>query len=238
MNSIIEAYKRSLEVLKKKPILLWGLSLMSGLLIILAKLFGFIPLISLPIVFTLEASMAVLYLKGLRGNEVKSEDLFSGFKSFAHVAGGMAWMSLWILIWALIPIVGFVFAVIKAYEYSFTPYILMTKPEISATEALKESKKMTLGRKGKMFWANVLIGLAFGVCCFVIGLFAAIPYIGVLFGIILFLVIVAYAAFAPIFLGLVNASFYDDAVKSSAAPAAPVAPAAPEAPAAPSNPEN
>ena len=211
MNAIIANYKAAAQVLSKKPILLWGLSLMSGLLSTLATYFGVLPIISIPIVITLEASLAALMLKGLRGESVASADLFAGFNNFKKVAGGMAWMYLWIIIWGLIPIVGIVFAVIKAYSYRFTPYILMTRPDVGATEAIKLSMKMTNGLKGKMFWADVFVYLGFSVCAIVIGLFAAIPYIGVLFSLVLLVMTVLFLAFSPIFVGLVQAKFYDDA---------------------------
>ena len=216
-NSIIANYKAAAQVLSKKPILLWGLSLMSGLLSALATYFGVLPIISIPIVITLEASLAALMLKGLRGQSVSSADLFAGFNNFKRVAGGMAWMYLWIFIWGLIPIVGIVFAIIKAYSYRFTPYILMTRPDVGATEAIKLSMKMTNGLKGKMFWADVFVYLAFFVCVLVIGLFASIPYIGVLFAFILILLEVLFAAFSPIFIGLVQAKFYDDAASGAGA---------------------
>ncbi len=210
MNTITSNYKAAMAVLSKKPVLLWGLSLLSNLLIALATIFGAIPIISLPLTFTLEASLYMLYLKGLRGNEVSSKDLFTGFNNFKHVAGGMAWMYLWIFIWGLIPIVGIVFAIIKAYSYRFAPFILMTRPEIGATDAIKESMKMTNGIKGRMFWADVFVYIGFAVCVFVLGLFASIPYIGILFSIILFAFVLLYLALSQIFLGLVSASFYEN----------------------------
>lgn len=232
MSSIFANYLASLNVLKKKPVLLWGLSLLSNLISFLVVILGFLPIITLPITLILEASLAVVYLKGLRGEEVCSKDLFSGFSNWKHVAGGMLWMTLWIFIWSLIPIVGVVFSVIKTYEYAFTPYILMTRPEIDAMDALKESKKLTKGLKGKMFGADALIVVAFIICAIVLGVFSIIPFIGSLFRMILFLIGVAYALFAPIFLGLVRAKFYDDAQNVPAKNPAPApAPAQEPAPA-------
>ena len=70
--------------------------------------------------------------------------------------GGLAWMYLWIFLWSLIPVVGIVFGVIRAYEYRFTPYILMTRDDVKPTEAIKVSKAETMGYKGKMFGADML----------------------------------------------------------------------------------
>ena len=47
------------------------------------------------------------------GEEPHTADLFQTFRKdrFLRVVGGMAWMSLWIFLWSLIPVVGIVFGV-------------------------------------------------------------------------------------------------------------------------------
>lgn len=215
-NEILNTYKGALSILSKKPILLWGLSLLSSFLTVLAAIFGVLPIIYLPIIFALQAGLCCLYLKGYRGEEVKTDDIFVGFKkNFLHIAGGMAWKTLWIVLWALIPIVGIVFAVIKAYEYAFTPYILINHPEISATEALKKSKEMTNGYKLKMFLSVILVEVALCLVGLILGSFAAIPYIGWLFALVSFAVNLAVALFSGIFFGLIKAGFYDAAEKAA-----------------------
>ena len=66
------------------------------------------------------------------GEEPHTADLFQTFRKdrFLRVVGGMAWMSLWIFLWSLIPVVGIVFGVIRMYEYRFVPYILMTRDDV------------------------------------------------------------------------------------------------------------
>lgn len=229
-NEILNTYKGALSILKKKPILLWGLSLLSSFLSILAVLFGILPIVYLPISFVLNAGLAALYLKGYRGEEVKTDDIFVGFKSFLHVAGGMAWQALWIVLWALIPVAGIVLAVIKAYEYAFTPYILIHHPEISATEALKKSKEMTNGYKLKMFLSSLIVSVALFFVGLILGSLAAIPYIGWIFGLAAFVLNVVVALFSGIFFGLIEAGFYD-ASEKIAYPVASEPVAVPEIPA-------
>lgn len=207
---ITQAYKTALSVLMKKPFVLWGLSLLSGLLCILAVLFCLpLPIVFIAINLTLSAGMSVIYLDGLRGKQVNSDQLFSGFKNFWHVAGGMAWMNLWVLIWSLIPFAGIVIGVVKAYSYRFTPYILMTRPEISATEALRVSMRETRGKKGAMFGADVITVLGFVAVVIILSLLAEIPVVGVLFGLLLAIAYIVFIAFGPLFLGLVEAFFYE-----------------------------
>ena len=214
-------YKRALDVIMKKPFTLWGLSLMGGLISIVSFFVcGLVPALAIAVCFLISAGMAKIYLDGLQGLEVKSEQLFAGFnKNAGRIAGALAWMYLWVLIWYLVPIVGPILAVIKAYSYRFVPYIIMTQPQVKATEALKLSMKMTEGKKMKMFLADLCFVGAVFVVFFVLGLFAAIPIIGILFGLVLFVAYVLLFAFSGIFVGLYQACFYEDAINELAPPA-------------------
>jgi len=203
-------FNNAFEILKKKPIKLWGLSLLAALLTLLASIFGVLPIISVPIALTISAGMLLVYLDGYNGKEVDSKQIFAGFQSFKRIAGGMLWMNLWILIWALIPVVGIVFAVIKAYSYRFTPYILFTQPEVSVFDALKLSMKQTEGYKGRMFGADmIIIGSIIGAFI-ILALLGAIPYIGVLFKVIYFIVYIVTVIFVPLLSGLVQAGMYQE----------------------------
>lgn len=245
---VTSIYKKAFAVLKQKPVTLWGISLLCGLLELLAFIgFGAVPVGAFIVAWALEAGMAMIYLNSYRtGLKPKSTYLFAAFKKdrFWRVVGGLAWMELWIFLWALIPIVGIVFAVIRAYEYRFTPYILMTRDDVKATDAIKLSKQETMGYKGKMFWADMLIVLLYLAAALVLLIFSLIPFIGVLFRVVNTLLSIAFSLFAPLFLGIVQAAFYVETKSAPAAPAqptpptipAPVAPVAPTAPAAPEAP--
>lgn len=209
----IEAYKKALNVLAKKPIVLWGLSLLSGLMTILATIFT-IPffIVGTVATYVLTCGMAKVYIDGLHGKEVNSDQLFAGFnKRFLRIAGGMAWRSLWIFIWALIPFAGIIIAIIKSYSYRFVPYILMTKPDVTATQALRLSMEMTKGKKWQMFLADLCFMGGFIVAVWVLALLSAIPIIDTLFSLILAILYLAYILFGGIFQGLYQASFYDEA---------------------------
>ena len=245
---VTSIYKKAFAVLRQKPVTLWGISLLCGLLELLAFIgFGAVPVGAFIVAWALEAGMAMIYLNSYRtGLKPKSTYLFAAFKKdrFWRVVGGLAWMELWIFLWALIPIVGIVFAVIRAYEYRFTPYILMTRDDVKATDAIKISKQETMGYKGKMFWADMLIVLLYLAAALVLLILSLIPFIGVLFRVVNTLLSIAFSLFAPLFLGIVQAAFYVETKSAPAAPAqptpptipAPVAPVAPTAPAAPEAP--
>ncbi len=209
-TSVGAIYSKSFALLSKKPLLLWGLSLMCSLLTFLASVFGFIPIISLPIVFVLEVGMASVYLDAVRGKNINSDQLFNGFKSFFRTAGGMGWMYLWIFIWSLIPIVGVIFGIIKTYSYRFVPYILLNDPEISATEALRVSMRLTKGYRGKMFLADLLIGLIIVVALLIFSLLGGAVHFLLIITIIVYLIVIA---FAPLLFGVVAATYYDEIEK-------------------------
>ena len=263
-----EAYKRAFGVLKSKPIRLWGLSLLVGFISVISILFslGFLP-IGIAFVMVIRCGMTKVYLDGLKGSEVNADQIFEGCKSgksFFRFAGGMAWKSLWEMIWSLLAIVaiyfgfvpallsgglfrafgsygygygssfaatlgatvvwllvaviGFIPAIYKSYEYRFTPYILITRPDVNATAALRLSKQLTKGKKGQMFLADLILVGGFYVIYFVLSMLGKIPYIGVLFAIIALLVSLAYSLFAPIFTGLYQAAFFEMPVQPRQTP--------------------
>ena len=216
----IEAYKKAFAVLAKKPIMLWGLSLLSVVITGVASVFsiGFLP-VGIAFSFLINCGMAKVYLDGLEGKEVNSDQLFSCFnKGFLRIAGGMAWMNLWIIIWGLVPIVGPICALVKGYSYRFVPYILITNPEVSATQALRMSKEMTQGMKGQMFLADLVLYAGIFLVMLVLGLFSAIPVLGVLFALASLAFMIVVAALSSVFIGLYQASFYMDKIKVEAQP--------------------
>ena len=147
---------------------------------------------------------------------------------------------LWIFLWSLIPIVGIVFGIIRMYEYRFVPYILMTRDDVKPTDAIKISKQETMGYKGKMFGADILLGAVYLGAFLVFTLLGEIPYLGVLFRILWVLIAIAYGLLAPLFSGIMQAAFYVEIQNRRAAgpqPSAPAQPVPPVIPAPASEPE-
>ena len=213
-------------ILKRIPVKLWGLSLLNGLLVSLLSFFSVnLPLVTLPISAALEAGMILIYYMTYSTGDVPDSKpmfaAFKDFKTFKHVAGGMCWMYLWIFIWGLIPVAGFVFAIYKAIQYAFTPYILLEEPEVGALDALKKSKEDTKGLKLGIFAGRTLPAIA---CVVVILIFAAVGalvrVLTVPFAIITALLTIIFSLFAPLFFGLVEAGFYEYGKKPAAKKAA------------------
>lgn len=214
MSLVLSIYKRAFDVLMKKPFRLWGLSLLYGLLSTVAFFLFSVPVgLGICLCMLLSASMLMVYLHGYRGEEVEAKQLFECFKSWESVkriCAGLGWRALWIFLWALIPIVGPVFAIIRGYEYWLTPYILLYEPEIALTDAIEESKKRTEGYKGKMFLATVLLPAAAVVAELILGAFADLPGLGGLFSFLLVIFTVLFSLLYPLFKGLVGAAFYEE----------------------------
>ena len=224
--SIWTIYGRAFSVLMRRPIRLWGISLLFSFLVSVGSaLCGFaIPILGISVVLLLQTSMTLIFLHGYRGEDdkVKAVSLFDAFKDWAtikRVLCGMGWMMLWIFLWSLIPIVGIIFALIRMYEYRLTPYILMMEPDVKPSEAIKVSKQRTMGWKGKMFGADILVYVCFFVVFLILMLLGRIPYAGILFMIILALFVIAFALFVGLFIGLVKAAFYEEICGNGGSPA-------------------
>ena len=235
-------YQKSFAALMKRPFRLWGISLLGALLCWLAGIgFAGILAVGFAIAWAIDVSLAMIFLHTYQtGEEPHTADLFQTFRKerFLRVVSGMAWMSLWIFLWSLIPVVGIVFGVIRMYEYRFVPYILMTRDDVRPTDALRVSKEQTMGYKGKMFWADVIPLLLWLAVALVLSLLGIIPYLGALFRVILFLFNIVYGLFLNLFYGIQHAAFYAELQDAAdrPAPTAPIVPPvipAPKAPEAP-----
>ena len=241
---ISNLYQKTFCVLMKRPLRLWGITLLSSVLLVVVHI-GFIgiPAVGFCALLLLEASMSMIYLNSYRtGLEPKTSYLLAAFRKdrIWRVLGGMAWMYLWIFLWFLIPVVGFVFAAIRAYEYRFVPYILMTRDDVRPTEAIKVSKAETMGYKGKLFGADLLLEGAYFVVILLLSLLSRIPYVGIVFTILRIVLTVAFGVLAPLFLGILHAAFYVEIQNRRAAapqPSAPAQPVPPVIPAPASEPE-
>ena len=90
-----------------------------------------------------------LYISLLRGKTPTFEGSISaiteniGTKFIATLL-----VSIYTFLWSLLFIIP---GIVKSYSYAMTPYILLDRPELSATDAIKESEKMMNGHKMELF---------------------------------------------------------------------------------------
>ena len=241
------AYKEAFKVIAKKPLRLWGLSLLSTLVCVLgiALSFPVLTIVGISFAAVVAAGMSKVYLDALDGKEVNSDQLFAGFRRFWTVLGGLAWEVLWEMIWVFavgggiivvggaiflifygfkIPMIvsevivgvvifplyvaGIVLVTNRKYAYRFVPYILMTRDDVSATEALRLSVRLTNGKKLQMFLADIILSAALPTVIMLFFLPTLIPYVGGIFAVLFIAVVVVVSLLLPIFTGLYSAAFY------------------------------
>ena len=207
--------------LMKKPVQLWGLSLLGVILQSLSNVLCAVPpILGMGVSSTLSAGMENVFLDAYHQKEINSKQIFSGFssgKSFLRIAGGMLWRMLWLFLWALfalIPIVGWVIApimlVIKGISYSFTPYLLLRKKDISPLDALKRSMEMTKGYRGKIFLTYLICYAALLVVGLLLFLIAKLGTFAVVLAGLIGLVI---GIFCPLFFGVLRAAMFTEVVR-------------------------
>ena len=211
----------TLKTLMKKPVQLWGLSLLGVILQSLSNVLCAVPpILGMGVSSTLSAGMENVFLDAYHQKEINSKQIFSGFssgKSFLRIAGGMLWKTLWLFLWALfalIPIVGWVIApimlVIKGISYSFTLYLLLRKKDISPLDALKRSMEMTKGYRGKIFLTYLICYAALLVVGLLLFLIAKIGGFAVVLAGLIGLVI---GIFCPLFFGVLRAAMFTEVVR-------------------------
>ena len=206
-------YLKIWNLVKTRPWRLLGISLLSVLIVALATgLTAGVPLFGLVIGALIDTAMAVVYLKGIHGEDFVVEDIFAGFRdwdSAKRILGGVGWAWLWIFLWCLIPIVGPIFGIIRSYEYRLVPFILMKEPEVGIKDARLVSKERTAGYKGKMFAADVLWIIGGLVVMAILTGLSGLRFVGWIFLLVNVVFIVAFVLCSEFILGLVKAGFYD-----------------------------
>lgn len=116
-----------------------------------------------------------VYIDLVGNKEVKATRVFDGFNSYGRAILLALLQGVFTFLWALLLIVP---GIIKAISYSQGMYLIATHPEMSASEAMNESKRMMQGHKWEYF---VLIlsfiwwGLLFVVSCGIASIYVT-PY--------------------------------------------------------------
>lgn len=75
-------------------------------------------------------------------------DLFSQFNRLGAGFCMNFLIGLYTFLWTLLFIIP---GIVKAYSYSMTPYILAEHPEMTANEAITQSRRIMQGNKGRLF---------------------------------------------------------------------------------------
>ena len=111
-----------------------------------------------------------------RGESPTVGTMFGSFKFYGRALSTTLLRDVYIFLWMLLFLIP---GAIKSYAYSMTTYILCDNPNLTASQALKLSEKMTDGYKGELFimelsffgW-NLLNTLTLGI----LGILYVTPY--------------------------------------------------------------
>ena len=91
---------------------------------------------------------AIFNLKLVDHKEVSLSDLFSQFHRLGDGFCMNFMVGLFKFLWTLLFIIP---GIIKTYSYAMTPYILAEHPDMTATEAITESRQVMDGNKWRLF---------------------------------------------------------------------------------------
>ncbi|MBO7251862.1 MAG: DUF975 family protein [Oscillospiraceae bacterium] len=95
-----------------------------------------------------EIGYGTFLLKQHDGMNPEFNDLFSQFYRFGTGFSQRFQRGLYVFLWSLLLVIP---GIIAEYSYAMTPYILAENPEMSAGEAIANSKQMMEGHKMELF---------------------------------------------------------------------------------------
>ena len=115
----------------------------------------------------LSLGLTMVYLDVTYGDPVEISTLFKGFQMMGKAIALFLWMLLFVFLWMLLFIIP---GIVKSYSYAMAYYILAENPDMTAREALTESKIIMNGHKWEFFvlhlsfilWA-LLVLVTFGI---------------------------------------------------------------------------
>ncbi len=123
----------------------------------------------------LSLGITAIYLGITEGRKPAVGDMFSMMSYWGKAFLLNLLITIFVALWSLLLYIP---GIVKGLSYSFAPYILADNPELTAREALNQSKEMTNGHKSELF----ILGLSFigwillGIITFGIALIWVMPY--------------------------------------------------------------
>lgn len=146
-----------------------------------AFLMMFMSLVSIAVTILLTNIVAMgsatWFHRSIKTEGLKMEEMFWTFKE--DYGGNVLMMfliSLYTALWSMLFVVP---GIVKGYSYSLAMYIKSENPQISASQAIEFSKKMTNGRKMDLFVLDLsYIGwfLLSGITFNILGILYVLPY--------------------------------------------------------------
>lgn len=174
MITRMELKQNAKQTLKGK----WDIAIGSFLAVaVISIVFNLIPFVnfisSIIIVPPLTIGLYMTYFEIIKGNSVSVSYVFKGFNITLRSAWLQIITSFFILLWMLLFIIP---GIIKSLSYAMAPFILAENNNLTALEALNESKIIMEGHKADLFvlylsfigWA-ILSAITFGIALLYVG---------------------------------------------------------------------
>lgn len=123
----------------------------------------------------IEVGYARFNLNLTAGEKPPFETLFSYFPNWKTVAMARLLQTVYILLWTLLLVIP---GIVAGYSYAMTDYILAEHPELTAGEAIAQSKAMMAGNRWRLFCLQFSF-IGWGILCALtlgIGNLALRPY--------------------------------------------------------------
>ena len=140
-----EIKKSAKEAMKNK----WGLAI--GVFLVYGLISSAISATGIGAIAAglLSVGFAAFFLDALRSEKASFDSFFKGFTEYLGTKlVSMLLVGIYTFFWTLL---FYIPGIVKTYSYAMTPYILLDKPELSANEAITDSRMMMRGHKWQLF---------------------------------------------------------------------------------------
>lgn len=148
--------------------------------ILLGRSVSFLPFIFIIIFgFIIAAPIQLSFVKlelGMTKNEnIKVSGLIEGYKRTGACIALTLLIQIFVMLWSLLLLIP---GIIKSLSYSMAFYVLADNPQMSAMEALNESKEIMKGHKWEFFVLNLsfILWILLGAITFGLGFIYVMPY--------------------------------------------------------------
>ena len=95
------------------------------------------------------------------GKQARFSDLFSQFDRLGVGFGLVFFTTLYTLLWSMLFVIP---GIVKSYSYAMAPYILSENPNMSANEAITESRRIMPGNRWRLFCLEISF-IGWGLLC-------------------------------------------------------------------------
>ena len=150
-------------------LIVFGIGVVAGIVPVIGFVAGMVisPALSL--------GLCMIYLALTRGEGVEIATLFNGFKSLGKALWLTILVGVFTFLWSLLLWIP---GIIKGLSYSMAFYVLAENPDMTAREALRESKRIMHGHKWELFVLQLsfILWMFLVVVTFGIAAIYVVPY--------------------------------------------------------------